>query len=280
MSRASILAAAALGLAALAAPASAGTLVISGFISGGTNGSIWLYDTVAGSFTLQGDFGAPNASAGTYRLAANEGTLYGINSRGLHSIDPFAVTATLIGDPGDVNSTSIAFDRATGQAYHAHFISPPGGSVFRFDELDITTGGITFISVPPASVTGMGYDSVLGRLVGHTSVNNRFYSIDPATGTFTLLAAPSGLGNTGLAFDPDLNVFWQVAAGKLIKRDPVTFAGTDVPISADGIQFIGLEYLPAANGVIPEPATWAMMIAGFGLVGGMARRRRAAFVHA
>ncbi|MGL6043385.1 MAG: PEPxxWA-CTERM sorting domain-containing protein [Sandaracinobacteroides sp.] len=27
--------------------------------------------------------------------------------------------------------------------------------------------------------------------------------------------------------------------------------------------------------VIPEPATWAMMIAGFGLVGGMARRRRA-----
>ena len=28
------------------------------------------------------------------------------------------------------------------------------------------------------------------------------------------------------------------------------------------------------NGVIPEPATWAMMIAGFGLVGFAARRRR------
>jgi hypothetical protein len=27
---------------------------------------------------------------------------------------------------------------------------------------------------------------------------------------------------------------------------------------------------------VPEPATWAMMIAGFGLVGGMARRRRPA----
>lgn len=29
------------------------------------------------------------------------------------------------------------------------------------------------------------------------------------------------------------------------------------------------------NGVVPEPATWAMMIAGFGLVGGALRRRRA-----
>jgi hypothetical protein len=28
------------------------------------------------------------------------------------------------------------------------------------------------------------------------------------------------------------------------------------------------------GGVVPEPATWAMLIAGFGLVGGMARRRR------
>ncbi len=29
-----------------------------------------------------------------------------------------------------------------------------------------------------------------------------------------------------------------------------------------------------ASGVVPEPATWAMMIAGFGLVGAMVRRRR------
>ncbi len=31
----------------------------------------------------------------------------------------------------------------------------------------------------------------------------------------------------------------------------------------------------AANGAVPEPATWAMLIAGFGLVGGAMRRQRA-----
>ena len=34
--------------------------------------------------------------------------------------------------------------------------------------------------------------------------------------------------------------------------------------------------LVSADGVIPEPATWAMMISGFGLVGSALRRRRAA----
>jgi hypothetical protein len=33
-------------------------------------------------------------------------------------------------------------------------------------------------------------------------------------------------------------------------------------------------------GLVPEPATWAMMIAGFGLVGGMLRRRRSMDAHA
>ncbi len=32
-------------------------------------------------------------------------------------------------------------------------------------------------------------------------------------------------------------------------------------------------------GAIPEPATWAMLIAGFGLVGLAARRRRATLAH-
>lgn len=35
-----------------------------------------------------------------------------------------------------------------------------------------------------------------------------------------------------------------------------------------------VEYGPAVTGAVPEPATWAMMLAGFGIVGGALRRRR------
>jgi hypothetical protein len=35
-----------------------------------------------------------------------------------------------------------------------------------------------------------------------------------------------------------------------------------------------LNKIPFVNTAVPEPATWAMMIAGFGFVGGALRRRR------
>jgi hypothetical protein len=47
----------------------------------------------------------------------------------------------------------------------------------------------------------------------------------------------------------------------------------------DGLSFTsasGFFLRPLGGGVIPEPATWAMLISGFGLVGATARRRRAA----
>lgn len=49
----------------------------------------------------------------------------------------------------------------------------------------------------------------------------------------------------------------------------------DVPFNEGGFDAIALDALALGGPVIPEPATWAMMIAGFGLVGLMARRRRA-----
>lgn len=45
--------------------------------------------------------------------------------------------------------------------------------------------------------------------------------------------------------------------------------------SADNIGPL-LDNVRVTQGVIPEPATWAMLIAGFGLVGSAARRRRTA----
>ncbi len=49
----------------------------------------------------------------------------------------------------------------------------------------------------------------------------------------------------------------------------------------DGIPQTGLQQIGVATGgAIPEPASWAMLIAGFGLVGAAARRRATATVAA
>lgn len=46
----------------------------------------------------------------------------------------------------------------------------------------------------------------------------------------------------------------------------------DARVSA--LSGIAFPILPGSGGVIPKPATWAMLVAGFGLVGGTLRRQR------
>lgn len=55
----------------------------------------------------------------------------------------------------------------------------------------------------------------------------------------------------------------------------------DGPARGTDVSSVGSYSAPGAGGVVPEPATWAMLLAGFGLVGvTMRRRQRAAVVTA
>ncbi len=61
---------------------------------------------------------------------------------------------------------------------------------------------------------------------------------------------------------------------KMFEFDPNNLSGITlnqpVPLTGD-LKYVG-------NGAVPEPASWAMMLGGFGLVGGAMRRRKAATV--
>jgi hypothetical protein len=57
----------------------------------------------------------------------------------------------------------------------------------------------------------------------------------------------------------------------------LSFGGVVSPVTIDNVRFAPSG---ATSGAVPEPAAWAMMIAGFGGVGGLMRRRRAGAVTA
>ena len=52
------------------------------------------------------------------------------------------------------------------------------------------------------------------------------------------------------------------------------FTGLVTIVSTEFIDNVALNVTPSV--AVPEPASWAMLIAGFGLVGAAARRRRTA----
>lgn len=56
---------------------------------------------------------------------------------------------------------------------------------------------------------------------------------------------------------------------------PINFAAGPVSLVVNGLQFGEGSYsgVIAAVAAVPEPATWAMMIGGFGMIGGVMRRR-------
>lgn len=65
--------------------------------------------------------------------------------------------------------------------------------------------------------------------------------------------------------------------GGLTLRDFTSQAiKNDGPARGTDVSSIGSYSAPGAGGVVPEPASWAMLLAGFGLTGAIMRRRKRA----
>ena len=79
-----------------------------------------------------------------------------------------------------------------------------------------------------------------------------------ASGALSGYDGISALPSTGVTFYTDLNT----GAVGTDRGDVLVLAGRDLTLSA------------SITGAVPEPATWAMMIGGLGMVGGALRRRK------
>lgn len=176
--------------------------------------------------------------------------------------------ATIIGNQTDVEVT--AFDALTGLGLT---LSPFGtATIDTTGALPVATFAITGGTVDDGTGEAMILHDGSGLTFtdGAVTVTYSNFVIDTATSILSSTVSTDG-GTPGtinlFTFDDSLNLFLtDAAAGGLT----TAFGAPDL----GGVQFGTATVDLAVAGPVPEPGTWMMMIAGFGLVGGAMRYRR------
>jgi hypothetical protein len=144
-------------------------------------------------------------------------------------------------DPGLYTSNGTARLILSGGTPGRVRISQQGGGLFSLNGADVAVG-------------------IVGAQGGMT-----------VTGTFADLTTVSTSFDVGASFQSrQFAGFTNLIAVTFAEREQVGF----------GAYGIGVDNIVIDQAVVPEPATWAMMIAGFGLVGAGLRRRKAAIAFA
>ena len=208
------------------------------------------------TFTFTGDTPTYGTAGNVYNFSA--GGVTGTVSAWSRSTS--GVTAAYLG----VYAQGLGI--TNGSNDNSHMIDNQGNYdflVFKFDQV---------VEAEKATFYDFGDDSDAWIGVGNSnSVNiTNWASVQSLFGTF------EANGNTGSSQSETRNINSANEQGNLL----FISASMDSSDRDDDFKLKNLTINTIAPPAVPEPTTWAMMIAGFGLVGGAMRRRNDRLVHA
>lgn len=147
---------------------------------------------------------------------------------------------------------------------------------FGIDFVDLTgyNDNPAYAGVGQTITTSIGQAYNLTFWLGASLTDGRYAG--PVSALVYFGAQTATAFNTGPSNLTATNMIWTMQNVVFTARTTSTLVGI-VGNSSTGGQFIGLDNVsiaPVAGGGVPEPASWAMMLAGFGAMGLAMRRRR------
>ncbi|TXI79877.1 MAG: PEP-CTERM sorting domain-containing protein, partial [Flavobacteriales bacterium] len=213
--------------------------------------------TVIGNTGVGGAFGdlAYDATSGTMYWAA------GRNNNQLYTINMSTGTATLVGNHGVNDLFALGWN---GSGLYG--LDSSG----QFYSLNTSTGAATNLGQNNIYAGGLDLNTTTGQMISITAGSGTFHSVNTGNGAATQLATGSWVNDGDVAYDAGRNAYWVIDYSQnLFRYDANTYARTTL---SDAMPYgtASLEHV----GAVPEPETYALLMAGLGLMGTIARRRR------
>ncbi len=217
-----------------------------------SDGSIHLYGADS---NVTGNCSAPLACGGTNTYGHYFDTLhFSVPGAGADTITPVQLTFRLDGTM--VNSGTDTYDSNAAAEVFGQLTF--GHSDARFDlKSNAATGYVTtlgYLDTYPSNAPGVW-------------VSTPGYTSNTYTETYFLTGASGDIG-------VELSVNLACSLGYVCDYSHTAKFGLVLPAGASFSSDSGVFLTAPVGGAVPEPASWALLVAGFGVVGAAARRRR------